>query len=58
MPRTWEERMAVDYNQVLSLIDAGITQDFAPQGFLTGVGGQLSASSLPGPGPSVGPRAA
>jgi hypothetical protein len=35
MPRTWEERMAVDYNQVLSLIDAGITQDFAPQGFLT-----------------------
>ena len=35
MPRSWEERMAVDYSQVLSLIDAGITEDFAPQGFLT-----------------------
>jgi hypothetical protein len=35
MPRTWDERMAVDWNQVLTLIDAGITQDFAPQGFWT-----------------------
>ena len=35
MPRTWEERMEVDWNQVLTLIDAGITQDFAIQGLLT-----------------------
>ena len=34
MPRTWEERMAVDWNQVLALLNAGITDDFAPQGQL------------------------
>lgn len=33
-PRTWEERMAVDWNEVLRRIDAGITQDLAPQGLL------------------------
>jgi hypothetical protein len=34
MPRTWEQRNAVDWNQVLQRIDAGITEDFAPQGLL------------------------
>jgi hypothetical protein len=34
MPRSWDERMAVDWAEVLRLIDAGITQDFAPQGQL------------------------
>ncbi len=33
-PRTWEERAAVDWNEVLRRIDAGIQQDFAPQGEL------------------------
>lgn len=34
MPRTWEDRMAVNWTEVLRLIDAGITADFAPQGQL------------------------
>src|SRR5690606_1392919 len=34
MPRTWEERNAVNWNEVLTRIDAGITSDFAPQGEL------------------------
>jgi hypothetical protein len=34
MPRSWDERMAVDWAEVLRLVDAGITQDFAPQGQL------------------------
>jgi hypothetical protein len=33
-PRSWEERAAVDWNDVLRRIDAGITQDFAPEGLL------------------------
>jgi hypothetical protein len=33
-PRTWEERAAVDWNEVLRRIDAGITQNFAPEGML------------------------
>jgi hypothetical protein len=33
-PRTWEERNAVDWNEVLRRIDAGITQDFGPDGML------------------------
>ena len=33
-PRTWEEREAVDWNEVLRRIDAGITSDFAPEGLL------------------------
>jgi hypothetical protein len=33
-PRTWEERNAVDWNAVLQRIDAGITQDFGPDGML------------------------
>lgn len=31
-PRSWEERNAVDWNEVLRRVDAGIQQDFAPQG--------------------------
>jgi hypothetical protein len=34
-PRSWEERAAVDWNEVLRRIDAGITQDLAPEGLLT-----------------------
>jgi hypothetical protein len=34
MPRTWEERQAVDWNAVLQRIDAGITEDLAPEGLL------------------------
>jgi hypothetical protein len=34
MPRTWEERNQVDWNQVLQRIDAGITADFGPLGEL------------------------
>jgi hypothetical protein len=33
-PRTWEQRNAVDWNEVLRRIDAGITQDFGPEGML------------------------
>jgi hypothetical protein len=33
-PRTWEERAAVDWNEVLRRIDAGITSDFGPDGLL------------------------
>lgn len=33
-PRTWEERNAVNWNQVLARIDGGIQEDFAPQGLL------------------------
>ena len=33
-PRTPEERAAVDWNEVLRRIDAGIQQDFAPEGEL------------------------
>jgi starch-binding outer membrane protein, SusD/RagB family len=33
-PRTWEQRNAVDWNEVLRRIDSGITEDFAPQGLL------------------------
>lgn len=33
-PRTWEERQAVDWDEVLRLIDEGITEDFAPLGDL------------------------
>lgn len=33
-PRTWEERQAVDWNEVLRRIDAGIQEDFAPEGLL------------------------
>lgn len=32
--RTWEERAAVDWNEVIRRIDAGITEDFAPVGVL------------------------
>ena len=32
--RTWEERAAVDWNEVIRRIDAGITSDFAPIGIL------------------------
>lgn len=31
-PRTWAERNAVDWAEVLRLVDAGITQDFSPHG--------------------------
>jgi len=34
MPRTWEERNQVDWGEVMARIDAGITEDFAPQGEL------------------------
>jgi starch-binding outer membrane protein, SusD/RagB family len=34
MPRGWDDRMAVDWAEVLRLIDAGITEDFAPEGQL------------------------
>jgi hypothetical protein len=34
MPRSWEERNAVDWNEVLRRIDGGITQDFGPDGQL------------------------
>lgn len=33
-PRTWEERSAVDWNEVIRRIDAGIVEDFAPEGLL------------------------
>lgn len=33
-PRTWDERADVDWNEVLRRIDAGITEDFAPEGLL------------------------
>jgi hypothetical protein len=33
-PRTWDERVAVDWNEVISRIDAGITEDLAPDGLL------------------------
>jgi len=33
-PRSWEERNAVDWNRVLTRLEAGITEDFAPQGLL------------------------
>jgi hypothetical protein len=33
-PRTWEERANVDWDEVLRRIDAGITEDFAPEGLL------------------------
>lgn len=33
-PRTWEERQAVDWDEVLELIDNGITDDFGPDGLL------------------------
>jgi hypothetical protein len=33
-PRNWEERNAVDWEEVSRLIDAGITADFAPEGQL------------------------
>jgi hypothetical protein len=33
-PRTWEEREAVDWNEVIRRIDAGITEDFGPEGQL------------------------
>lgn len=32
--RTWEERAAVDWNEVIRRIDNGITRDFAPDGQL------------------------
>ncbi|HSH45063.1 MAG TPA: hypothetical protein VK966_04365, partial [Longimicrobiales bacterium] len=32
--RTWEERAAVDWEEVIRRIDAGITEDFAPDGLL------------------------
>jgi hypothetical protein len=32
--RTWEERAAVDWEEVIRRIDAGIREDFAPTGFL------------------------
>jgi hypothetical protein len=35
-PRSWEERNAVDWAEVLRLVDAGITADFSPHG-LAGV---------------------
>jgi hypothetical protein len=34
MPRSWEERNQVNWNEVLTRIDAGITSDFGPQGEL------------------------
>jgi hypothetical protein len=34
MPRTWEERNQVDYEEVIRRIDAGITEDFGPDGLL------------------------
>ncbi len=34
MPRTWEERNQVDWNEVIARIDAGITEDFGPEGEL------------------------
>ncbi|MBR9988596.1 MAG: hypothetical protein KFH98_02515 [Gemmatimonadetes bacterium] len=33
-PRTWDERNAVDWNEVIRRIDAGITADLAPEGLL------------------------
>jgi hypothetical protein len=33
-PRTWEERAAVDWNEVIRRIDAGITEDFGADGML------------------------
>jgi len=33
-PRSWEERMQVDWQEVLNRIEAGITTDFAPVGEL------------------------
>lgn len=33
-PRTWEERAEVDWQEVLNRIDAGIVEDFGPQGLL------------------------
>ncbi|MBA4157623.1 MAG: hypothetical protein H0X65_09120 [Gemmatimonadetes bacterium] len=33
-PRSWEERAAVDWNEVLRRIDGGIIEDFAPEGLL------------------------
>ncbi len=32
--RTWEERAAVDWNEVVRRVDAGIAEDFAPDGIL------------------------
>lgn len=33
-PRSWEDRAAVDWQEVLDRIDAGIVRDFAPEGLL------------------------
>jgi len=33
-PRSWEDRAAVDWAEVLARIDAGITRDLAPEGML------------------------
>lgn len=33
-PRTWEERAAVNWNEVIQRIDGGITEDFGPDGML------------------------
>jgi hypothetical protein len=33
-PRSWEERAAVDWDEVIRRIDAGITSDFGPDGLL------------------------
>ncbi|HUG41342.1 MAG TPA: hypothetical protein VMM12_12715 [Longimicrobiales bacterium] len=33
-PRTWEERAAVDWDEVLRRIDDGIQEDFGPEGLL------------------------
>jgi hypothetical protein len=33
-PRSWEERQAVDWNEVIRRVDAGIVEDFGPEGQL------------------------
>jgi hypothetical protein len=33
-PRSWEERANVDWDEVIRRVDAGITEDFAPDGLL------------------------